>query len=849
MALVVHYPLNHDNKNYGISSVPYDDTEATFVKGGKIGKCYYQKKTVQQSRYYIEELDGIRTFSIGMWINFDQNPDWSRAISLGTAKDGVTHPSVLRFESSYTAQETSSQFGIYNSPYYTIMQPNLGACSKKTKYGEWHHFIFTTDGNTCRFYKDGVEIGNCENIGGHLTGYIYFGNADSTGTNCNCKLNDIRVYDHCLSQSEIKEIYKTPILKYSFDYPLVDPVISTASDPNMTWGVVTNNCANMGKIIYDKEYVIDNQCFTISFDIEIKDIVGVDGAKAAMGIQDNTILNGETSSKWSTIITASGDIYGKNNQFASNDGTREIDLRKNGIYHICRTYKITNTSRFKQNWNIQIRTDNITGGVAKVSNFRVVIGKKEIPYDGTDGVVYDESGMGNDGVLIADDKSLKTTYSTDAKIGEGCYVSDVADVDGNFKYSVIETENNFDELNEFTISFWIYMSDYSYGDVATFLAQSFDLSNYSIWVRYEQTYSRIISQLFGNSTHTLMVDNVIERNKWIHIVITAKKDESQRIYINGEQKAEGVLDGSVDWGNAPLTITDLRRDRRLRFDGKMDDLRIYATVLETDEIKKMYMERARVDSKGNLYCSQLVESPYKIDYIRSDGSQYIDTEITGDETTRIEIKVGKIKVPNMYGALYGSRINNTNQFWAYCDNTGNFDNVLFSRYRTSGYEMQNFDISKIHTIVQNRDGVIIDGTKACTFARSTIASPKNMFLFNVNNNGVPQREGYGIIMDLYYCKIWKNDEIVRDFVPAISNEVGHINEVCLYDLITNRYFYNLSGAGKFVMNEPHLNMLSTDEVKVNEKGIVNCAILNEGKSIAKIIHKNSIFETNQINEN
>lgn len=848
MALVAHYPLNHDNKNYGISNVPYDDTETTFVKGGKIGKCYYQKKTVQQSRYYIEELDGIRTFSIGMWINFDQNPNWSKAISLGTAKDGVTHPSVLRFESSYTAQETSSQFGIYNSPYYTIMQSNLGACSKKTKYGEWHHFIFTTDGSTCRFYKDGVEIGNCENIGGYLTGYIYFGNADTTGTNCNCKLNDIRIYNHCLSDSEIKEIYKTPILRYSFDYPLADPVISTASNPNMTWGVVTNNCALMGRIIYDKEYVIDNQCFTISFDIEIKDIVGVDGAKAAMTIQDNTILNGETSSKWSTIITASSEIYGKAPQFASNDGTREIDLRQNGTYHICRTYRITNTSRFKQDWNIQIRTDNITSGIAKISNFRVVLGKKEIPYDGTDGVVYDESGMGNNGILITDDKFSVTSYSTDSKIGEGCYLSKTKDSDNIRCYGYIKTNNPFNEVSEISIAFWTYLTTYKGGAIGTsesvFIGQSPNAENWSINLRYNFNTNKFTSTIYNNS---ITSEQSLELNKWYYMVVTANKTGSIKMYINGKLEKEKNISSPLDWDDCPLCIGDLRPNRGATLDGRVDDVRIYATELDTDEIKRMYKERARVDSKGNLYCNELVESPYKIDYIRSDGNQYIDTEIIGDYDTKIEIKVGSLEVPNRFSALYGSRINNTNQFWAYIDSA--IDNSIYFRRLTNSYEIRNFDWNNTHIISQDKDGVTIDGEKKLTYTTmSEFPNPQNLYLFNVDNYQQPQSD-YGIRMNLYYCKIWKNNEIVRDFIPAISNEVGHMNEVCLYDLVTNRYFYNLSGVGEFVMNESHLDMLATDEVKINEKGIINCAILNEGKDIAKIIHKNSIFETNQINEN
>lgn len=846
MALVAHYPLNHDNKNYGISNVPYDDTGTTFIKGGKIGKCYYQKKTGVQPSYYMEELDGARQFSFGMWINFDKdNANWSKAITLGTRKSDGSNGDIIRMENAYTSDATKSQFGIYNSSNYSILEENLGACGVKTLYEEWHHFMFTTDGILCRFYKDGIKIGECNNIGGYLSGYVYFGSSNANTSSCNCKLNDIRIYNHCLSDSEIKEIYKTPILKYSFDYPLTDPVISTASDPNMTWGVVTNNCANMGKIIYDKEYVIDDQCFTISFDIEIKDIVGVDGAKAAMGIQDNTILNGETSSKWSTIINTN-EIYGRANQFASNDGTREIDLRQNGTYHICRTYKITNTSRFKQNWNIQIRTDNITNGVAKVSNFRVVLGKKEIPYDGTDGIIYDESGMGNDGVLTADNKFSVTSYSNDSKIGEGCYMSKTKDVDNASCYGYIKTDKIFNEVPEISIAFWLYVpkQDISTGD-NTILGCSGGSDNWDIWIYRQGT------TLVANMYHIAQLrEAILEREKWQYISITAQKNGSIKMYVNGELiKTKDNIVGS-DWADAYLTIGDLRAGRGLSFDGKMDDLRIYATELNDEEISRMYKERARVDSKGNLYCNELVEVPYKIDSIRSDGNQYIDTEIIPDQDStsniKIEMKVGNIEVPDHYAAFYGSRSNNLFQFWSYVDR--DVQNKINVRYSGRGFQTGTVDLEKPLVIAQEQNGFYINGDKVVTHS-GRFHNSYNIYLFNVNNNGAPQSEGYGIRMDLYYCKMWKNDEIVRDFIPAISNEVGHMNEVCLYDLVTNRYFYNLSGAGEFVMNEPHLDMLATDEVKINEKGIVNCAILNEGKSIAKIIHKNSIFETNQINEN
>lgn len=846
MALVAHFPLNKNSENYvGIGYKLLKDEEMTFVKGGKIGKC----AQFDGNAFLSGELDdGVdEEFSFTFWIKVD-----------------ILQTSTVRYILAKNTNDYASsnfEYGIYIPANYKVLKIIVYGkgfdTDIKPEQGIWTHITVTFKNNIVKMYKDGIKvyegistaikykkkylcIGARSNNDTGTIGYGYF-----TG---GC-LNDIRVYNHCLSDSEIKEIYKTPILKYSFDYPLTDPKINTARDFTMPWSKVENNCSNMGTIIYDKEYIVDNQLFTVSFDIDIKDIVREDGKQASINFQDNTILNGETSNKWGTLIKVNAEINGNSEYFAGDTNTREVNLKNNGTYHIVRTYRITNASRFKQNWNIQLRTDNIIGGTVKVSNFRVVLGEKEILYDGTDGVVYDESGMGNDGVLIADDKSLKTTYSTDAKIGEGCYVCDTAEVDGTIKYSVIETKSNFDELNEFTISFWVYLNKVNRTDVvdATFLAQSKDSTKYSIWIRYNPQTLTLNSTLYGSNT---TIHSILKEEEWIFITITVNKGSSQKIYINGELKGTGTIVSPSDWDETPLTVTDLRKNRRLRFDGKMDDLRIYATVLESDEVKRMYMERARVDSKGNLYCNELVESSYKIDYIRSDGNQYIDTEIIPDQDStsniKIEMKVGNVEVPDHYAAFYGSRSNNLFQFWSYVDR--DVQNKINVRYSGRGFQTGTVDLEKPLVIAQEQNGFYINGDKVVTHS-GRFHNSYNIYLFNVNNNGAPQSEGYGIRMDLYYCKMWKNDEIVRDFIPAISNEVGHMNEVCLYDLVTNRYFYNLSGAGEFVMNEPHLDMLATDEVKINEKGIVNCAILNEGKSIAKIIHKNSIFETNQINEN
>jgi hypothetical protein len=57
---------------------------------------------------------------------------------------------------------------------------------------------------------------------------------------------------------------------------------------------------------------------------------------------------------------------------------------------------------------------------------------------------------------------------------------------------------------------------------------------------------------------------------------------------------------------------------------------------------------------------------------------------------------------------------------------------------------------------------------------------------------------------MYSCKIWDNEgTLLRDFVPAISQEENHINEACMFDQVSQTYFYN-SGTSAFVYGDQEI---------------------------------------------
>lgn len=50
---------------------------------------------------------------------------------------------------------------------------------------------------------------------------------------------------------------------------------------------------------------------------------------------------------------------------------------------------------------------------------------------------------------------------------------------------------------------------------------------------------------------------------------------------------------------------------------------------------------------------------------------------------------------------------------------------------------------------------------------------------------------------MYYCKIYDNDILVRDFIPAIRDSDGKAG---LYDLVTNQFYTNAGTGADFTTN-------------------------------------------------
>lgn len=176
--------------------------------------------------------------------------------------------------------------------------------------------------------------------------------------------------------------------------------------------------------------------------------------------------------------------------------------------------------------------------------------------------------------------------------------------------------------------------------------------------------------------------------------------------------------------------------------------------------------------------TNLPEEYMEIEYLKSTGRQYINTEYKANGDTHIIFKGSYTEPYSLYGGSPGFM-----NFTA--DSKTNLGYFYYDGYKSGASPKGDFS-NTIHVYEQNRNICLIDGEEYHRFSYSKEKDSNNLFLFGRNNNGVLNDSG-GIIK-LYYCQIYDNDVLIRDYVPVLNIET---DEMGLYDLVSQTFFTHL----------------------------------------------------------
>ncbi len=174
----------------------------------------------------------------------------------------------------------------------------------------------------------------------------------------------------------------------------------------------------------------------------------------------------------------------------------------------------------------------------------------------------------------------------------------------------------------------------------------------------------------------------------------------------------------------------------------------------------------------------------RLQYIQSSGTQYIDTQYTGNQNTEI---IAKSLATTTGRYIYGvATSSNTRAITAYISSSGNW---RMSSSATAVSNSTAYTLNKIHNTKHNKNGVWVDGVQIGSYTSITnFTTPNYLVIFGVNTGTPTGQSGIRI----YSLSIKENNVLKRNFIPAKNSS----NVLGMFDTVSGTFFTN-AGTGTF----------------------------------------------------
>ncbi len=513
-------------------------------------------------------------------------------------------------------------------------------------YNDWHHLCLTYDRSASKYrmYIDG----KLETIVGYGTSITYGDNAvarpfrlfdwstDHSGNASYrppCYLNDVRLYDHCLSAKEIQQISQGLVAHYKLSAGGTNNLLTNTNNPANTTGLagVPSTCS----IIYDnileqnvfqssttatsETYIYSSRSpvvsqstqYTFSCDVWVNDYV--------KSIETFWLSDTEASPQTGTGYAGSSHVTNK---------SQTIPVR-NEWFHL--TWTFTTKSDDRTGY---IRFDNNgsstsgTAAIVKITNLKLEKGATETTYNpGASETVFtvgdDSSGYNHHGTVNG---TIELAATTGRNERSAVFAGAQSIACG--RHAMVR--------DAITVNWWGYMDDWSlYGSAPM---RAISCTEGGGW-NFEPSSSKMCFVLgtgASSNTYKTVVDTTTFANYtagW-HMFTGTYDGYSSKIYIDGKLKntnaayttktpiyyyaSNGIFIGAEATSSATTPGTPY-------FTGKMSDVRIYATALSADDIAALYGAAGSVANDGTLLTYSFNEKLVDDAKINKDGVFIADT--------------------------------------------------------------------------------------------------------------------------------------------------------------------------------------------------------------------------------
>lgn len=608
MGLVLWMPCIKDLHNQGL--VGTNPIGTCTYEAGKIGNCAKVTSTIDTGLSSDKWDYSTKSISFGGWFKFNKAEMQAAVLNKSTNTNQRYASFNLLGKNSYNGFALSlSTNNIYN-PTADLTSLNIQASMRSStalwicgfgtiEWDTWIHLFITWDFDSKTFtaYKNGTKVSSytISNWGGNFTYRGAFNIADNAILGGNgpvvimpFRVNDVRVYDHCLSLKEVKEISKGLVLHY----PLNDAYVQSTTNLNKSigtswsnWGesTITSNSfispeGTIGSHVNCSSYT-GGGIYVSHSDFSVKsDTTYVISAK--MKLTGNTHKNLFYIYEYDSANTnlSAGGKWSSSNAIEYRNGYKLYY----GIFTTAST--ASKVSLFSYFYNV---------GEHWIYDIQVEEGTYPTPFAGynasrTATTVYDCSGYQNNGTITgalscsADSPRYKiSTHFTSSIPSRIMLPSDMSCLSGN---------------NEQTLSCWVKSSGLGSG----------------------MRWSGLISLGYGNtlflnsSDYCYVIDNGSDfislyanqnphDGNW-HLVTATYKSGVASIYIDGVLKNSVSRTFSNRYINkgANCIGTEVNNSSIYNLNGDISDIRMYTTALSAEDIKELYNTSAYVLDNGTL---------------------------------------------------------------------------------------------------------------------------------------------------------------------------------------------------------------------------------------------------------
>lgn len=525
------------------------------------------------------------------WVNFTTlNSQASLGGSLVTQHNSSTKSGMsinIRYVSSttgYAAVSTGNGSSATYRDYYgtTLLQAGI-----------WYHLGYTYDGATIKIYVNG----NCEKtqtyanmaVPANKIGIFGWSLSNNLGSfTLNGKLNDVRVYDHCLSPKEVEEIAKGLVLHYKLDNNgmggenlfALSGVTAANSQIN-----ISNNIINVKSTGKNYGAFSMTESSYITFEA---------GTPYTLSGHIKSITKGEDNYTPRLTIRNSNAVIQISKPVVGNESDVTMTLTPTTTFSGFVSGLITFSSG----------SSNTTQAEAEFSNIKLEVGSKATTWSPSPSdaiypadfktTIYDSSGYSNNGTI---------TGSLTAAAPSPRY-----EIATQFPGSAAIKFLDFNLGNIWSAGLWFKSpssATQTWGSLFAVNSNGGD-ADFKMNIYYQQQ-----SQSMQYSANGQYIATVTATKDTWHFAMAVFDGSTLSCYLDGALKTtKAITNAEFSRKNLVVGARSSATDGSTAvnyFNGYLSDFRIYATALTADQVKELYNTSMSIDSNGNVYARELNE--------------------------------------------------------------------------------------------------------------------------------------------------------------------------------------------------------------------------------------------------